>query len=29
VLTLKMPVAAETKPRKIEIKAGGAKQLTS
>jgi HSP20 family protein len=29
VLTLKIPVAAETKPRKIEIKAGGAKQLTS
>jgi HSP20 family protein len=29
VLTLKIPVAAETKPRKIEIKAGGAKQQTS
>jgi HSP20 family protein len=28
VLTLRIPVAAEAKPRKIEIKAGGAKQLT-
>jgi HSP20 family protein len=28
VLTLKIPVAAETTPRKIEIKAGGDKQQT-